>query len=409
MTNPRIRTWLTAALLAAGALAFFLAGIANARSMVFDEKAYIESGNAILAGKPDPTMMVPPLGKLLIAAGIRLAGNNPLGWRLLSTVCGALTLAGVFLILELVLENYQLALVGALLALLNNFLYIMSRTAMVDIFLVVFALWGLVAFVAALQLKDLSDSSRRVLLACSGIFFGFAIAAKWNGVDELAVVALLGGVLFLHSKSANGTEFARYARNLRQVGLAWFAICFMVFPLLSYASTFWILDRRLGIPFSAAEFVSQNYWIWRVHSTEIANIGLSVPCYKWPLMVQPTRALSYLVGNWFVMWAGLVALLYCLLRFGRSFPETLLVALYGMNMLQWMVTPQHSIFYYYYFAPAMVVGMAIPVALQRLPERCFGVRLSVVAVLPAFCVFVYCFAHMAHLGAPYDTMLGYWV
>jgi dolichyl-phosphate-mannose-protein mannosyltransferase len=409
MTNPTVRMWLTASLLAVGSLVFFLAGITNARSKLFDEKAYIDSGNGILAGTQDPTGMVPPLGKLLVAAGIRLAGNNPLGWRLISAVSGALTLAAVFLLLELLLENYQLALVGALLALLNNFLYVMSRTAMVDIFLVVFALWGLVAYVAALKIENLTAAARRVLLACSGISFGFAVAAKWNGVDELVVVVLLGGFLFLYSDRANETEFSRYARNLRQVGVAWFAVCFVVFPLLSYASTFWMLDRRLGIPFSAREFVFQNYWIWHVHSTEIANVGLSVPCYKWPLMVQPTRALSYLVGNWFVMWGGLVALLYCLRRFGRSFPETLIVVLYAMNMLQWIVTPQHSVFYYYYFAPAMMVGMAIPVALARLPERCFGVRLSIVAVLPAFCVFVFCFAHMAHLGAPWDTMLGYWV
>jgi dolichyl-phosphate-mannose--protein O-mannosyl transferase len=92
-----------------------------------------------------------------------------------------------------------------------------------------------------------------------------------------------------------------------------------------------------------------------------------------------------------------------------SVPETLLVSLYAVNMLQWIVTPQPCTFYYYYFPAAMFLGMAIPVALHRLPERCFGVRLSVVSVLPAFCVFAYCFAHMAHLGSPYDTMLGYWV
>ena len=69
-----------------------------------------------------------------------------------------------------------------------------------------------------------------------------------------------------------------------------------------------------------------------------------------------------------------------------------------MNMLQWMLTPQPCVFYYYYFPAAMFLGMAIPVALSRLPVRYFGVRLSVACLLPAFCIFVYCFAHMAHFA-----------
>jgi hypothetical protein len=55
------------------------------------------------------------------------------------------------------------------------------------------------------------------------------------------------------------------------------------------------------------------------------------------------------------------------------------------------------------FPAAMFLGMAIPIALCRIPSHYFGVRLSVVCVLPALCVFAFCFAHMAHLGAPYDT------
>jgi Ni/Fe-hydrogenase subunit HybB-like protein len=99
---------------------------------------------------------------------------------------------------------------------------------------------------------------------------------------------------------------------------------------------------------------------------------------------------------------------FCLRRSARSVPETVIVSLYAVNMLQWVFTPQSCTFYYYYFPAAMFVGMAIPIALYRLPPRYLGVRLSVVCVLPALCVFAFCFAHMAHLGAPYDSMFGYW-
>lgn len=403
-----MRTLLTALLLGSGSFLFFLAGISNPPSAIFDERSYVDAGSAILSGAPDPIPVVPPLGKLLIASGIRLAGNNPLGWRLPSALFGALALAGIFLFLELLLGDYSLALAGSFLALLNNFLYVLSRTAMVDVYIVSFAVWGLLAFLAALKFDHLGGFARRALLAFSGILLGFAVASKWNGVDELAVVILLGAILLLLPRKASQTEFNQYSENLRKAGIPWFAVSFLVLPVLAYASTFWLLDLNLHIAFSPARFVYANYWIWRVHSTEVGNIGLNVPWYKWPLKVQPTRALSYLVGNWYVMWAGLVALLYCFRRFARNLPETLVVSLYVVNMLQWAVTPQHSLFYYYYFCPAIFLGIAIPVALHRLPESYFGVRLSVVSLLPAFCVFVYCFAQMAHLGVPYDSMLGYW-
>jgi len=114
------------------------------------------------------------------------------------------------------------------------------------------------------------------------------------------------------------------------------------------------------------------------------------------------------VGNWYVMWIGLVAWAYCLRRFARNLAETLIVLLYAANFLQWAVTPQGALYYYYYFPAALFLGMAIVVALHRLPQHVYGVRLSVAAVLPAACIFIYCFGRMANLPPPFDCTLGCW-
>jgi hypothetical protein len=196
--------------------------------------------------------------------------------------------------------------------------------------------------------------------------FGCAIACKWNGVDGLGVVLLLGAALFF-SRHAQSSDLGRYAALLRETGLPWFAICFLVLPFLVYLATFWPLFRSQGIPFSRADLFSANAFIWRFHRSVVGNKGLIVPWYKWPFVIEPTRALSYLVGNWYVMWAGLLALAYSLRRFSRHLPETLIVSLYVANMLQWSVTPQPCLFYYYYFPAAMLLGMAIPMLCTNCP------------------------------------------
>lgn len=403
-----MRTSLAALLLGLCSWALFLSGIGRPSTTVFDELKYVEPAKALLAGIHDPSADGPPLGKLVLAGSIAILGDTPFGWRVPSSIFGAITLVGVFLLANLLLDDCALALVAAALTLLNNFLYIFSRTAMMDIFLMTFAVWGIVAFTAALKMKFLGAKKRRGLLAASGLLLGLACASKWNGVDELCVVAAIGGFLFLWSGKTKNPEIVLYGANLREAGAGWFAAAFLLLPPVAYIATYWPYCRMLHLPFSANVVIAMNIYIWRFHLAVVGNPPIIIPWYKWPIYTQPMRSFSYLVLNWYEMLAGLAAGVYCLRRFARSLPETLIVLLYGANLLQWAVTPQKCLYYYYYFPAAMFLGMAIPVTLNRLPTRLFGARLSVVAVLPALCVFAYCFARIANLPAPYDCALGCW-
>ena len=408
LPRSAIRVWLTAALLWVGTLAFLLLGIATPNNIRFDENFYVPAARSLHAGTGEPTPYGPPLGLLLVSQGIRFFGDSPVGWRIPGAALGALTVVGAFLLTYLLLSDYALALTAAILALTNNMLYVLSRIAMMDIYLVAFAIWGILAFVAAVVIDRLEPLKRRALLISSGVLFGFSCASKWNGVDSLGVVFALGVLLYFWPGFSKNSEMARLGANLRQAGGAWFASSLILVPAIAYTATFWLLSRSLALPCTWERLVSLNRAIWEFHRTYVTSFSLAEPWYKWPLQTQPMRVLSYLVGNWYVMWAGLVALLFCLRRFARSLPETLIVLLYAANLLQWSVTPQQLLYYYYYLPCAMFLSLAIPVALHRLPTRYYGVRLSVISVLPAVCVFLYCLPHMAGLSAPYDTMFGYW-
>jgi dolichyl-phosphate-mannose--protein O-mannosyl transferase len=394
------------------ALALFLAGIGNPGVTIYDEAYYVRAARAFLMEAPNPNPEAPPLGKLLIALAIKVAGDNPFGWRVASSVCGALALTAVFLWTYLLTRDLQIARIAAALTLFNNFLFVMSRVAMMDSFLVFFLLWGLVAYTAALEL-DLPATSRRILLCGSGVLLGLACACKWNGVDTLGVLLIVSFALYWMTDRSIGeasSSLVRYSRNLREIGMPIVLLGLTVVPLLSYSLTYWPLCHSLHLAFGIHQLLAMNLFIWRFHVAIIVNKAITSAWYTWPLSTSPQRALSYLVGNPVVMWIGVAAVLFCLRRFWKSLAvaEGLVVLLYTANLLQWAVTPAKGTFYYYYYPAAMLLGVAIALALRHLPPRIFGIRVNLVLVAAAAVVFLWCYPRMAHLEAPWDCVFGCW-
>jgi len=403
---------LAALVFGAVALAIFLMRLSTPATMFYDEGYYVPAAKAILVGAPNPNPEAPPLGKLLIAVAIKAAGDTPFGWRIAGSVCGALTLTAVFLWTYLLTRDFQIACIAAALTLLNNFLFVMSRVAMMDAFLVFFLLWGLVAYTAALEL-DLRAGARRMLLCSAGALLGLACACKWNAVDTLAVLLMVSFALYWMANrtmaDANPSLF-RYSRNLRQIGIPSVLLGLTIVPVLSYSLTYYPLCRSLHLPFGIHQLVAMNQFIWRFHLAVVGNKPITSAWYTWPLNTSPQRALSYLLGNPVVMWLGLAALLNCLRRLWKSFAvaEGLVALLYAANLLQWPVTPAKGTFYYYYYPAAMFLGVAVALALRSLPRSIFGVRVSVIVLAAAAVFFLWCYPRMAFLEPPWDCALGCW-
>jgi dolichyl-phosphate-mannose-protein mannosyltransferase len=401
------KTAITACILGCVALFLFLWRVNVPPIIYYDEPQYVDAARAFLVEAPNPNPIAPPLGKLLIAASMKVLGDNPRGWRSAGAVCGAITLVAVFLWSQLLLQDYALALTAALLTLLNNFLFVMARIAMMDIFLVTFVILGVLAFTAAAY-ANYNRAQRCISLLAAGVSLGLACACKWNGIDSLAVVAFITFALVAAGKWWHNAEIQRCRANLAGLGIPFLLFALAIAPVVAYSVTYWPLCRSTHRPFNLSELIAQNVFIWRFHIAVVSNPAIASRWYSWLFQVSPQRGLSYLVGNWAVMWGGLLALAFCARRLGRSFPHTLLVLLYTANLLQWAVTPQKMKYYYYYFPAAMFLGVAIALALRDLPQRLFGIRLSILCLIPAACIFLFCFAHMAHLESPFDCALGCW-
>jgi len=381
------------------ALVFFLAGIGRPPMPIFDEPLYVNGARSLLSGTQDLNPEHPPLAKFFIAAAIKVAGDTPFGWRLAGAIFGALTLVAIFFWTYLLLRDYALALTAATLTLCNNFLFVMSRVAMLDVFYFAFVIWGVLAFTAAILL-EISLPQRRALLGASGLLFGLGAACKWNAVVTLGAVGLVAAALYI-----------RDSHHLRKVGITTLGVALIFVPVAAYVLAYWPLCYRFHRPFAVMDLSEMNAFIWRYHVACPGNPALDVQWYRWFFRASPERGLSYLMGNFVVVWGGLVALAICAWRFLRSsaLAEGLVTLFYATNLLQWVVIPQKRLVYYYYFPPAMFLGVAIVIVLSRAHSpRLFGIRLSVLLLLASAVFFLYCYPRMTGLQSPYDCMFGCW-
>lgn len=127
-------------------------------TLIFDEFFYVNAARAILGwpqgpdpnsipfpGAPagvDPNPGHPPLAKLLIAASMRLLGDNAWGWRLPSVIAGSLAILLFYLLMKKVSNNGKFAILATYLMSFDSLIFVDSRVAILDIFTLAFMVLG---------------------------------------------------------------------------------------------------------------------------------------------------------------------------------------------------------------------------------------------------------------------------
>ncbi|MFM8868696.1 MAG: phospholipid carrier-dependent glycosyltransferase, partial [Candidatus Nanopelagicus sp.] len=120
----------------------------------------------------------PPLGKWLIGLGIKIFGDNEFGWRIAAAIIGSASVLLIYLIANLLFNSKFLSLTAAALLSLDGLHLVMSRVALLDIFLMFFIL-----LTFYLLLKN--------NLWLSGVAIGLAGSTKWSAFFLLPVLILL--------------------------------------------------------------------------------------------------------------------------------------------------------------------------------------------------------------------------
>src|ERR1022692_2244480 len=214
--------------------------------------ALLAHGSTNILASGGEFVVHPPLGKVAIAAGEWLFGLTPFGWRFAVAVVGSLAILMTARIARRMTRSTLLGCVAGLLMALDGLELVLSRTAILDIFVM---FWTLAAFgmlvldrdasrarmanIAAAGDADRSGGGPRLGLrwrrVLAGVFLGCACASKWNGIWFLFAFGGLAIAWDIGARRALGYR-DRLGGVLRS-DVKWLPVSFGVVPFLTYLAS----------------------------------------------------------------------------------------------------------------------------------------------------------------------------
>ncbi|MGI8872052.1 MAG: phospholipid carrier-dependent glycosyltransferase [Candidatus Limnocylindria bacterium] len=402
---------------------------------VFDEIFYARDA-CVYAGGPCGIAELtsrahPPLGKWMIAAGIKVFGYSPFGWRITAALAGIATVVLLYLLARRLLSGTvpgPAATLGSFAAaglLATDFLHVVqSRVAMLDVFTTLFVVAAVLAIVhdrdrgrdgvqRAGPLRRFALGRPWRLLA--GICLGAATATKWNGAYvATAVVGLtVAWELAARMRAPHPTRRGVLLRALREEGLPTVILLGAV-PVIVYIAAYTgrMPGAVIGLPWQEGTFW-RGIWDHQVamlqfHTTLGGNHPYESAPWSWLLLKRPIayyfsdqngqyREILAL-GNPIVWWTagvGLVALAVRWARAGWSLlaPEAVVIAAVLGTYAPWLILSgsRSQVFLWYLLptVPFLCAGLGIVIArawrsmVGRVATGAFAV-----AVLASFLVYL---------------------
>jgi dolichyl-phosphate-mannose-protein mannosyltransferase len=161
-------------------------GIAEPPFFTFDEENFARNASHYLVGSADQNDH-PPVGKLIIAVGLLLFGNDPLGWRYSSLWFGLHQVVIAYFLGSRLFESKRAGAMVAAFFAADGFFIAYSRCGLMDGILTCIVLWAILAAVVARNVGHVLVS----VLLCA-----LAMSVKWSGamtvIPAATAIAMLG-------------------------------------------------------------------------------------------------------------------------------------------------------------------------------------------------------------------------
>lgn len=327
----------------------------NFTGLYFDEFHYVPAAKDLVSSLASTNLEHPPLGKIIIGMSIRIFGDGPLGWRAPSILFGMMTIILFFKIAQNIFRDHLTAFLVGLLALTNIWIYIQSRIAMLDIFLLFFLLLGIYFYLKSREKKSFVND-----ILCFGSF-GFATAVKWN-----AIFIFFPTIIF-------------YFYENRKVATT---LILILFSIVLYYLTFIPIYLSWKLNYSIQYIIFElPFEMLRLQKSVIADHPYKSKWYTWPLMIRPIwyeyikdSTGNYfrgviLLGNPLQMLLGFFAVIYMIFKLlikKINYFELYFIFLFLCSWLVWALVPRGLQFFYYFFIPASLYALIIPIWLSEM-------------------------------------------
>lgn len=371
--------WRSAAIpttLAILALVLFLPRLTTPPTYVFDELYYAYTAGRYVAGDPgaydtailpqdDPAIewTHPPLAKLVIAGGILLFGDGPVGWRAASVLFGVLGIVVAYFLAREIAGSRAVGAVAAGLLLFDGLYFVESRIGTSNMLLLALANGALLATVFALKAPP---SQLGPPLLAAGILLGLALATKWSAVALAGLIGLAvcwRGFWGWRVRRRAGDAVA--ARAWAAAYLRWLPVAFVVVPVAIYLGSYlhFFLSGH-----DWAGFIDLHRDMLAYHRGVGAPHPDSSPWWEWPLAAGPVwyfvaerrreGVFVFANSNPLLVWPMVVAVAWVAVDWWGRRPAALTVLLIGFfgQWLPWALAPRGT--FSYHFLPALPLGCA---------------------------------------------------
>jgi dolichyl-phosphate-mannose--protein O-mannosyl transferase len=355
--------------------------LSSPKAVVFDETYYVPDANSILhhgvelnhvknvnhlllQGNPQfygksltgELVAHPPLAKIVMAVGQWMFGLTPFGWRFMVAVAGTASILMTARIARRMTRSTMLGCVAGLLLALDGLELVLSRTAILDIFVMfwVLAAFGLLvidrdrtraALAAAAEAGGPADTRGpglgiRWLRVAAGACLGCACASKWNGLYFLLAFAALAITWDLGARRAAG--FRDWLAGGLRGDAKWLPAWFLAAPAIIYTASWsgWFAtsdgyDRNWAAQHGNHTPIWSTLDSWYQYNHWMLQFGLGLTTsqsYKsnplgWLVLARPisfywatpkgcgasscaSEVLA--IGTPLIWWAGTLALAFCL-------------------------------------------------------------------------------------------------
>lgn len=354
----------------------------------FDEIYHARTGYEFVHSLPVYEWTHPPLGKVFIAAGIKLFGMCPFGWRIAGTVFGIIMVPIIYLFALRLLKKRWLAVVTCLLFTFDFMHFAQTRIATIDVY-VTFFIMLMYYFMYKYYSSNFYDGSFKkglMYLALCGTSMGLGIASKWTGMYAGAGLLILFCITIY--KRYNEYRFAVKDPSGETEGIShkfvidnfkpymiktviWCCVFFIIVPLITYYLAY-IPYLKAPNEHGIASIIDNQHSMLTYHSKTVlgSTHPFSSRWYEWIIMKRPIWYYSGTLengleegissfGNPLVWWLGIPAFFYMAYRIfkNRDKNALFLVIAYLAQLVSWIPVTRLTFIYHYFPCVPFIVLM----------------------------------------------------